>query len=652
MSLRFVSMKRSDSEEHIELDKLDPLLQGKTSIKEYFLDFFKKEPENQLENILDKCVTANLNKKNDIIIKITFDLINSTDFGVSDDVSKHRLILSILFKNNKIQIFLIEILTIPDYSALLSSEKQSQNNKIFFVSHEMRTPLNCIVSMLQMLKPLIVEDLAEDYVAPAIISCNFLLYLVQDLLDMAQMESDKFTINYEEFDVRMLISDIIELFKIQAISKNAEIFSNISKLIPGMLKSDHRRIRQILINLIGNALKFLKKSHGKIAIEVSLNFDQPTYILFKVKDNGIGIKDEDKTKLFQAFGKINNEETKKMNSNGVGLGLMISNKLALNLHPTKSQGLQIESKYGIGTEFSFVIEDVNDATNLIEFPCNNNLCENYQNLLKKKEKTKFIKKEDTNFNIDMDNITKKTYSSMKLTIHNRFSVIQEFYQLTPLLRNNSNTDIIKENNQKVLKLRKSLKMSRNRSEKRLAYQNPSIQSFCDIFICKKDNDDYEASEKRMMIIKELNLVKSCKCSNILICDDNAFNIYSLRKQLEYFNFKIDCAIDGEEAIKMVEEYHNEDHCCKTYQIIFMDIEMPGINGYETTRKIREYYKKIGNNCNVKIVACSAHLNEEEHNKHKQFGMDEFVTKPIIKDRLIVLLAKFLPIIYDFNNSIV
>ena len=167
----------------------------------------------------------------------------------------------------------------------------------------MRTPLNCIVAMLQILSTQVPAQLAEEYISPSSISCDFLLHLVQDLLDMTEMESDKFTINYEEFDVRILISGIIELFKMQATAKNAELIYEIPNSVPEIIVSDYRRIRQILINLIGNSMKFLKKSNGKITVNVSLKPKNPSHIIFAVQDNGIGISGGRSKKAFYGFWK-------------------------------------------------------------------------------------------------------------------------------------------------------------------------------------------------------------------------------------------------------------------------------------------------------------------------------------------------------------
>ena len=637
-------------------------------------DFFKIRQENSLEIILDKINSINAkiydNKKSFTDKKqvwhhhLMFLIENSPNRQFQEEYSKSNLQITIFFKNHKIQAFFIHIKAHPDSNSIIIKEKENQNNKIFYVSHEMRTPLNCIVSMLQILKPLISDELIESYVVPAIVSCNFLLYLVQDLLDMAQLESDKFTINYEQFDIRVLISEIIDLFKIQAQCKNTEIFSQISEKVPEIVVSDHRRIKQILINLIGNSLKFIKKIDGKITIEVFLKENNFSTIIFIVKDNGIGVKEEDKKKLFKAFGKINNEETREKNANGVGLGLLISYELAKNLHPTKTEGLKLVSEHGCGTTFSFEVENKIDVTAIDETSNHNqmkNLNENYEPLLqesleKPKKMMNFnqvrkvqiteLRSESCDINCDekftSNSISRKMpSSSMKVVLNNNQSMGSFFLSLN-LMKNSS--ILLKNNkfNDKILGTFTVIK-----ENNRIASHLSNDQSFCDVFLSKRDFSNYEIAEKKLLLIKEINMAKTCKCPDILICDDNAFNVYSLKKQLECFSFNLESAMDGDEAIQMVSTYKERNkNCCKNYNIIFMDIEMPGKNGYETSVIIRKIHDK---DIDTKIIACSSHLNEENQDKHKEFGMNEFVTKPIIKLRLIFLMAKYLKIESNSSN---
>ena len=718
LKLNFLSISTKNSVSYpftIDNYRNDEINDKKTIEKPTIPDFFEIDSEILLNEVLDKFINyfcsndqtfpsrmINYIQKNDVITAI-FDLRNNEAIQKTNEFFQIKLILTVLLKAEKIENFLIKIQSNFDANQFTISEKKNQNKNIFFVSHEMRTPLNCIVSMLQMIQPFLSDDLNEEYITPSIISCNFLLYLVQDLLDMAQMESDKFTINFDEFDVRLLIFDVKELFKIQASLKQVEVVSNVAYDVPEIIISDHRRIRQILINLIGNSLKFLKKNEGKIIIDVSVEPNFPSHIVFAVKDNGIGIKDVDQNKLFMAFGKINNDENKKMNTTGVGLGLMISNNLAMNLHPNKSEGLKVESKYGHGTTFSFIIQDKNEPSNISENNHDKNLNDHYQLILKKgiNEKMKFINdaaishiREDTNpvkeaQKESKEFASKKTFPSIKIIVdsqpkfdtasklsfsnkndsiidlknqvNTQYSSINQSLYRKNHTKNSLNSNFVL-NTKTISRLQGSLVPMSNYNllcnangkdspNKYGIFSAPSMQSFCDIFL---GTNDFEAAENKMNYIKDILLLKSCQCSHILIVDDNGFNIYSLRKQLECFNIKIDSANDGAEAIKMVMEFYKEkDKCCKCYYIIFMDIEMPGINGYEASMEIKKFYHSTPEKINSTIIGCSAHISEDPPGKHKHYGMDDFVTKPIIKGRLTLLLSKFLTLEYEFkkNNSV-
>lgn len=575
--------------------------------------------------------TKNIDSKKIILI---FDFINGNeDIQIKEEFHRARLILTIYLKNKKVDFFFIRIQIYLDRDLLLISEKKAQNSKIFFVSHEMRTPLNCIVSMLQMLKYEIKEELITEFITPSIISCNFLLYLVQDLLDMAEMESEKFVIIYEEFDVRALIIDIMKLFTIQIKAKNAEITKKIANQIPETIISDHRRIRQILINLVGNSLKFLPKVNGKITIELDLDTKNLSNIRFLVHDNGIGIREEDKNKLFQAFGKIQNDENKKMNSSGVGLGLMISNNLAINLHPNKTHGLMVESQYGVGTTFSFVLEDKTEVFNLREYESFIKPNELYQGYLNQK---KFLEGGIEELGQMKWQINKNPIDSIKGDFESEKSSF--IYSKKNSKKENNSLRSRSEKNQKSHKSQKSQRSWYCASP----FADSSIKSFCDVFLSNKNNEEFDFSHHKLSKIKEINLDRKCLCPEMLIVDDNAFNILALKKQLESFKFIVDCAIDGEEAINLVAEYYaSKKKCCRKYNIIFMDIEMPGKNGYETSKEIRDFFEIKQDKNYSYIIGCSAHIVEAEVEKHKKFGMDEFVTKPLMKEKLIMLLGKYL-----------
>ncbi|EAR94847.2 ATPase, histidine kinase-, DNA gyrase B (macronuclear) [Tetrahymena thermophila SB210] len=241
-------------------------------------------------------------------------------------------------------------------------EIQQEKMKIFgSLSHELRTPLNCSISMLEVLKDEMQEinpQYITDYLNPALFSNKLLLNQINDILDFVQMDKGKFKYSFQEFNILNLLNDCQKLVSIQAQMKNLQIRINIDKGMPEYICSDPNRIRQILLNFLSNSLKFTKQ--GYIEINFS-NFDNGVYKI-AVQDTGIGIKPENLKEIFQFCAKINySNKDELLNSQGCGLGLYISNSIAKGLvkNDKLNSGVSVESDYGKGSVFSFLVQDQN-----------------------------------------------------------------------------------------------------------------------------------------------------------------------------------------------------------------------------------------------------------------------------------------------------
>ncbi|KAL4492521.1 hypothetical protein ABPG72_007634 [Tetrahymena utriculariae] len=242
---------------------------------------------------------------------------------------------------------------------VLKMVNENKSQMLSQVAHEIRTPLNCVISMLEITKDLAESSICENFLAPALTSARLLNNLIQDLLDMAQVKAGCFQLKSTKFNVRNLIEEVKQLMKVQVQSSNIQMEIQISDQVPTFIYSDPFRIRQILINLIGNALKFTQKGFITVVADRYTYQNIDTIVRITVKDTGIGIKPKQKQKLFQAFGKLDDDNQEYLNPKGVGLGLMISNELAKKLsNPIfTNQGLEVESVYGQGSQFSFFIID-------------------------------------------------------------------------------------------------------------------------------------------------------------------------------------------------------------------------------------------------------------------------------------------------------
>ena len=167
------------------------------------------------------------------------------------------------------------------------------------IAHELRTPLNSIIPLSNKLKNNPNDPKRDQYLVIILNSALHLENLVEDALDMTRLENNKFAINVSFFDVRKTVNQIANIMEVQIIQKNLKLFIDIDDNVPEEILSDQKRYKQIIFNLIGNAIKFTFKGYIKISLKFSNNYLQTT-----VEDTGIGIKEQDLNKLFKFFGKL------------------------------------------------------------------------------------------------------------------------------------------------------------------------------------------------------------------------------------------------------------------------------------------------------------------------------------------------------------
>ncbi len=574
------------------------------------------------------------------------DMIYGLLFGETVENKDEKAFFMVLldmtyfFDIEKELVLLNESLIKVKEEAIQMAKEASEANKaktefLANMSHEIRTPLNGVIGFAELLLNTDMTDTQKQYLTNMYKSANILLDIINDILDISKIESDKFKLEEVKTDIIELIEQAVEIMQFSAAKKNLEILLYIKPGCPRYVYIDPVRIKQVIINLLSNAVKFTETG----SVEVTMDFcrnplkTETGNLYFSVKDTGIGIPESAKQNIFKTFSQADSTTSRKYG--GTGLGLAISKAILEKM----DSNLEFESTLGKGSIFHFVIPGKYDDISPLP-----------KDILKEIEKVAIVEKNRNTaeyiselleyWDIECDiledgldvlrNIEKLNEYDV-IIIDNDISYINGI-ELIEIIKYKYD---ISENKLPIILL------TNNRREEDIdsgAYREKNIYNIKKSAISNKlykvlykisTSKDFESKKEDG---KANTGTISLNDTSVLIAEDVDINLELLKTIILKFYPKANIyeAKNGKEAVEKYIEYVPD--------LIFMDIQMPELDGYEATKKIRQ----LQGNHSPKIIALTAGVLKGEKTKSLEAGMDDFIAKPIKIEILKEILNLHMP----------
>lgn len=562
-----------------------------------------------------------------IMIIVHAEILHTVNFEeISTAVQFISRVFALLLIESFLIFFIQRICKIEeDLKTSVVEARKAEHSKSDFLanmSHEIRTPMNAIIGMCELILRDDINEQVRENCFNIQNSGRSLLAIINDILDFSKIESGKAELIEEEFNIGSTVNDVMNMALTRKGDKNIDIIARVDPDIPKGLFGDEVRIKQIIINLMTNAVKFtntgcvvLKITQSRHKYGINLNVS--------VRDTGIGISEENLEKLFTSFQQVDTRKNRSVE--GTGLGLAISKRLV-----SKMGGfINVSSTYGKGSEFKFVIPlEVTDEEPFVHIKNTSEMkvaiyvdVKKYKHPRNGREYTKLINEMGEKFGVVFDlfyepdalkeAVVEKVYTHC-------FTAKEEYLADSDFFENLSKQ-------MQVLVIQDRLHSADLPKSVKCVFKPFYALSVAAVLNNERYNfniNDRQNGANRFTAPE----------AKVLIVDDNITNLKVAEGLMRPYNMKIITAESGKEAIKALK--------AKDYDIVFMDHMMPEMDGVETTRFIRsmegEYYK------NLPIIALTANAVNGVKEKFLQSGFNDFVAKPIELSLLDRALRTWLP----------
>lgn len=493
--------------------------------------------------------------------------------------------------------------TMRDRLANLEGAQAFKDQLLATFSHELRTPLNTNLNMIACAieQKEVTSRIKENYLLPAKYSGLLLLSLIDDFLDYSQLCLNTIQIRIGSVNIKRICDHIHALFKRQAEKKNIQFSYEIDEPIPERVFTDEDRLKQIIINLVGNSLKFTRKGSIKIIVK-----EVTEGLCFTVKDTGVGMSSSEIEKLKHHISNPYSGRLISKQTAGAGIGLLIASNLSLILGPRGGCGFKIESTPDEGASFTFIIRDfkmkcILDGKHLIETE------------LKYKSRSKKRSKVQDSSPARSDLQTMKDFPASEGHL---LLTEQEAKDKPP-------RDTIELSRPVVVHDDVSLIVP---AEKTQTDHYINTSPSCHFF---------DKPEQKQQVFSFVTKFNQDEDPEILIVDDDAFNVISLETILKSLNKTYKSAFNGKEAIDCVLsscQRLSSDPSLQGFRLILMDVNMPVMDGLDATRELKKRMN-AGEIPQIPIVICTAYISTEKIKLCRSSGADAVMHKPITMEKI-------------------
>ena len=584
--------------------------------------------------LISNQIARNIKGLQEVLVKVAKDTGGASSFAIDLDTAEgtaqaYKLLERIIEQTKK------------DKEAALEAN-EAKSMFLANMSHEIRTPLNGIVGFTELLKDTGLNEEQMEFVEIIEKSSENLLEIINNILDLSKIESNKLEIEDIVFNPIEEFESAVEVYAVRASEKNIDLGCFIDPRLEKPLKGDPTKLKEVIINLLSNAVKFTS-SGGAINVDIrKIPSAQEgfTRVRFEVQDSGIGVTSEQKARIFEAFSQADTSITRKYG--GTGLGLTISSRFI----ELMGGQLDLHSEPGEGTTFFFTIdfEEVESNIESLENKFSYLSAILLENPHKSKKQDEYLREYLDFYGVKytVSDSAERIEELSKAKIYNLMYIdfdylssdeLVECSKLSPSLVLLTKSFNMKKIESLGIEIYKTLYEPLTTSKVKRSLEDYKEKEL------EEESGDYKNAEKKPQKIEALKEGGAKFKAKVLVAEDNIINQKLIKRTLEDLGLEVGLASNGLEAFQKRKD--------GDFDLIFMDIQMPFLDGVEATREILEWEKEFHKK-HVPIIALTANALKGDRERFLSAGLDEYTTKPLIRDEIVSLLTHFLSdhIVYE------